>query len=337
MKSFQRPLSLGALLLLLLVSASLTGCGKSEDPATTGGKNGQTTAPARKSLAVIPKGTQHSFWKSVESGARKAGQEFNVEVIWKGPLQESDRAGQIQLVQQFVTQGVDGIALAPLDQKALVGPVRSAGAAKIPVVIFDSALEGESGKDFISFVATNNRNGGKLAGEQMVKLLGGKGKVVLLRYQVGSASTTEREEGFLEVIRQHPDIQLLVDNRYAGASAAEAKNESLNILDSLKQADGVYCPNESSTQGMLLALRQEGLAGKIKFVGFDASQVLVQALKDGEIQALVVQNPVKMGYEAVKALAAALNGSPVEPVIDTGAALVTLENLQDPSVQELIQ
>ncbi len=320
-----------AALLCGLFALSLAGCGESDPQDAAGG------ADRRRTLAVIPKGTQHSFWKSVEAGAKRAGQEMDVQVIWKGPLQESDRAGQIQLVQQFITQGVDGIALAPLDHKALVGPVKSAGAANIPVVIFDSALEGEPGKDFVSFVATDNRQGGRLAGQAMAKILNGKGNVVMLRYMVGSASTTEREAGFLEAIAGHPDIKVVLDNRYAGSSAAEAKSESLNIIDQLKAADAVYTPNESSTHGMLLALRQEGLAGKIKFVGFDASPVLVEGLKAGEIHALVVQNPVKMGYEAVRALAMHLDGKPVEPVIDTGAAMVTLENLNEPATQELIK
>ncbi len=292
---------------------------------------------AKPKIAVIPKGTTHVFWKSVEAGAKAAGEEFGVDVIWKGPLKEDDRAQQIQLVQQFVSQKVDGIALAPLDFKALVAPVKAAEAAKIPVVIIDSGLEGEPGKDFVSFIATNNEQGGRLGGEQLAKIMGGKGRVVLLRYQVGSASTDNREKGCLGALKAVKDIQILSDNRYAGATAGEAKTAALNMIDQIKQADGVFCPNESSTMGMLLALRQEGLVGKIKFVGFDASPPLVKALTDGEIQALVVQNPRKMGYEAVKTLAKHLKGETVEKTIDTGVVVVTKENMADPAIKPLIE
>jgi ribose transport system substrate-binding protein len=287
-------------------------------------------------IAVIPKGTTHVFWKSVEAGARKAGEEMNVEIIWKGPLKEDDRAEEIKVVEQFVAEGVSGICLAPLDYEALVRPVEAAKSANIPVVIYDSALHGEPGKDFVSFVATDNKKGGQLAGEQLAKLLGGKGKVVLLRYAVGSASTDAREAGFMEVMKQNPGIEIISKNRYAGPTVATAKDQSMQMMDQLKQADGVFCPNESSTMGMLGALRDNQLTGKIKFVGFDATPALIDALKSGDIQALIAQNPTRMGYLAVKTCVQHLNGEKVEPMIDTGVKLVTLDLLNDPEMRKFL-
>ncbi len=287
-------------------------------------------------IAVIPKGTTHSFWKSVEAGAKQAGQELGVEIIWKGPLKEDDRAQQIAVVQQFVSSGVSAIVLAPLDDTALRGPVKSAADRKIPVVIFDSAIKGEAGKDFVSFVATNNKRGGSLAGEELVRLLNGKGKVVLLRYSEGSASTAEREAGFLEVIKKHPDIVLTVENRYAGATVSSAQDAAMNLIDKIREADGIFCPNESSTQGMLLALRQTGLVGKKAFVGFDTSPALNAALNKGDIQALVAQNPTKMGYLGVVTAVKALRGEKIEPIIDTGCVLVTRDNQSDPAVKAVL-
>jgi ribose transport system substrate-binding protein len=291
---------------------------------------------AKLKIAVIPKGTTHLFWKSVEAGARKAEAELGVEIIWKGPLKENDRAQQIAIVEQFVTEGVSGIVLAPLDDAALVRPVSDAAQKKIPVVIFDSALKGEAGKDFVSFVATNNHKGGNLGGEQLAKLLGGKGKVVLLRYQIGSASTVAREAGFVEALGKSPDIKIISDNRYAGATAGEAKNASMNMLDKIKEADGIFCPNESSTFGMLLALRQTNLEGKIKFVGFDTSPPLIEALEKGEIDALVAQDPTRMGYEGVKTIVEHIRGKQVPAVIDTGVRLITRDNLNTPEIKKLL-
>lgn len=299
------------------------------------GLSGYALADGEK-IAVIPKGTTHSFWKSVEAGARKAGEEFKVEVIWKGPLKEDDRAAQIDVVEQFIASGVKGIVLAPLDDKALKGPVDSAKDSDIPVVIFDSPLKGEAGKDFVSLVATDNKKGGELAGEELARILGNKGKVVLLRYSEGSASTANREAGFLDAIKKHPDIQIILDNAYGGATVDSAKDKSMQLIDKLKEADGVFCPNESSTMGMLLALQDNNLAGKIKFVGFDASPKLLEALNKGEIQALVAQNPTKMGYLAVKTITQKIRGEKVEPLIDTGCALVNKDTLNTPEVKEVL-
>lgn len=295
-----------------------------------------TGAAERLQIATIPKGTTHSFWKSVEAGAKQAGAELEVDVLWKGPVKEDDRAAQIAVVQQFISSGVDAIVLAPLDDTALRAPVAMARDRNIPVVIFDSALKGEMGKDFVSFVATDNKVGGRLGGEELVRLLGGQGKVVLLRYAEGSASTAEREAGFLEVMREHPDIQVIVENRYGGATVASAQDTAMNLLDRLREADGIFCPNESSTQGMLLALRKAGLAGKKTFVGFDTSPFLLQALDRGEVDALVAQNPRRMGYLGVVAAVRQLRGEPVEPRIDTGCVLVTEENRNTPEVQAVI-
>ena len=297
---------------------------------------GAVVAQSKLRIAVIPKGTTHVFWKSVEAGARRAGEELGVEIIWKGPVKENDRAQQIAIVEQFVNEGVSGIVLAPLDHTALARPVASARQKKIPVVIFDSSLMGVAGKDFASFVATDNKKGGTLGGEQLAKLLDGKGKVVLLRYMVGSASTMEREEGFLESMGKHNGILVTVNNRYAGPTAGEAKTASMNIIDKLNEADGVFCPNESSTFGMLLALRQNNLAGKVRFVGFDTSPPLVEALRKGEIDALVAQDPTRMGYEAVTTLVKQIRGTQSPPVIDTGVQLISRENLNDPKIKALL-
>jgi len=317
------------------VAMMLAACGNSSSPGQPGG-DGAQAAGGKPKVAVIPKGTTHVFWKSVEAGAKKAGEEFGLEVVWKGPLKEDDRAGQIQVVEQFVSEGVAGIVLAPLDSQALLAPVLAAGDKKIKTVIIDSGLDGTPGKDFASFVATDNKAAGKLGGQHLAKLLGGKGKVVLLRYQEGSASTMQREEGFLEAMAENPDISVISKDQYAGATSSTAKDRAMNMLDTLKEADGIFCPNESSAAGMLLALQDNGLAGKKVFVGFDASEMLLQGLAKGEIMGLVAQNPTKMGYLGVKTMASVLKGEKVDEKIDTGCALITKENMESPEIREVL-
>lgn len=309
---------------------------------------GTTTKPApqtaatqpsgtRLRIAVIPKGTTHDFWKSVHAGAIKASRELgHVDIIFRGPEKEDDREQQVSLVQNFISSRVDAIVLAPLDDKALLPAVQQATAAKIPVVIIDSGLAGQVGKDFISFAATNNYRGGQLAGQRMGNVLGGKGRVLLLRYQEGSASTVERERGFVEELAKFPNIELVDPKRYAGPTRATAQEASENLLTADSNVQGIFCPNESSTFGMLLALRSRGLAGKTPFIGFDASPGLIEALGKGELDSLVVQNPLKMGYVGVKTAVDHLRGKSVEPHQDTGVVLITKDTLGEPENKDLV-
>jgi len=210
--------------------------------------------------------------------------------------------------------------------------------AGIPVVIMDSGLKSE---DYVSFVATDNYKGGMMAGEHLASLLNGEGKVVMLRYQEGSASTMEREKGFLDAIAKFQGIRVVSANQYGGATTESAYKASENLLNPLKQGgkltiDGIFCPNESTTFGMLRALQDGGLAGAVKFVGFDSSEKLVEALRNGSIHGLILQNPMKMGYLGVKTLVAHLRGEKVEKRIDTGVTLVTRENMDQPQIRELL-
>ncbi len=327
-------------LLVLCASAALVLAGCPKDGPKTEGDGGPSAAKSGKlKIAVIPKGTTHEFWKSVHAGAVKASRELDVEIVWKGPLKEDDLKAQIDVVNTFVAQGVSGIVLAPLNDTALRAPVKASTNAKIPVVVFDSDLQGD---DHVSFVATDNQAAGKLAAEHMEKVLpGGKGNIVVLRYQEASASTMNREKGFLDGVKAKPGLEVISDNQYGGATteSAMAKSESLLLAQKAAQGNvqGIFTPNESTTFGMLQALKKTGVAKKVKFIGFDSSEKLVSALKDGDIDGLVVQDPFNMGYVAVKTMALHLRGGKVDKRIDTGARLVTKENLDDPAVKEVMQ
>jgi ribose transport system substrate-binding protein len=297
----------------------------------------QNDAPPRLRFAVIPKGTTHEFWKSVHAGAVKASRELDVDIVWKGPLREDDLKQQIDLVQSFVAQSVSGIVLAPLSDKGLVGSVKAAGDSRVPVVVFDSDL---AGGGYVSFVATDNEAAGKAGGNELARRMG-KGNVVLLRYQEGSASTSNREKGFLAAVAAHPEIKVVSDSQYGAPTVEAAEKASENLLAAMKAdaggVQGIFTPNESTTFGMLLALRKAGLAGKVHFVGFDASEKLVQAVRSGEIDALVVQRPFEMGYLSIKTLVAHVRGQSVERRIDTGSSLVTKDNVDTPDIQALVK
>ena len=318
---------------LLLATLIFSGCKK------TGPETAKKPESKKLTIAVIPKGTTAEFWRTVHAGAVKAGGELGVEVIWKGPIKEDDREQQIKVVEDFISRGVSGIVLAPLDDTALRVPVSNAVRGGIPVVVFDSGLKSE---DFVSFVATDNYKGGHIAGEYMAKLLGGKGKVVLLRYQIGSASTSEREQGFLDAIKENPGIEVVSSNQYGGVTTETSYQASENILSSFKNKDntlgidGIFCPNESTTFGTLRALQEGGWAGKVKFIGFDASAKLVDAMRNKQIDGLIMQNPMMIGYLGVKTLVEHLQGKQVSKRVDTGVTLATPENMDNPEVKELL-
>jgi ribose transport system substrate-binding protein len=308
----------------LLAAAS---CKKQESPETA------RTAHHRQ-IAVIPKGTTHEFWKSIHAGAVKAGRELGVDIIWKGAVREDDRAEQVRVVEDFISKHVDGIVLAPLDDTALVPTVKEAAAEKIPVVIIDSDIKWS---DRVSFVATDNENAGAAAARHLGKLLGGKGKVLVLRYQEGSSSTMHREKGFLETLaKEYPGAQVVSENQYGGATTESAYKAAESLLVNFRELDGIFCPNESTTFGMLRALEDAQRAGKVTFVGFDTSAKLVDALGKGEIAGLVVQDPFAMGERGVHALVDHLDGKPVERRFDTGATIATKEGLSDPKIKALL-
>jgi ribose transport system substrate-binding protein len=326
----RRGLAAGAGLVLLTLG--VPACREGAAPGD------RTERPLR--IAFVPKGTTMTFWLTIHAGAIKAQRDLTekgipVEVIWKGPLREDDREQQIQVVEGFTSQGVDGIVLAPLDATALVRPVEEAKRLGISTVVVDSGLDSD---EIVSFVATDNFKGGQMAADEMGRLVDGEGNVVLLRFLAGSASTTAREEGFLSRLEEAwPDIEVISSDQHAGATRDTGKRAAENLLNRYgEEIDGIFVVNESSTTGMLLALQDANLAGKVKFLGFDSSPVFVEAVRAGEMDGFVLQNPFAMASLAVETMVDHLLGQEVPPRIDTGVVVVTAENIDTPQIQELL-
>jgi ribose transport system substrate-binding protein len=312
---------------------------------------------AKYRIAVIPKGLTHEHWQSVHRGALRAAADlqarygFEVEVIWDGPLKENDAQEQINIVERNVARRVSGLALAPQHSETMVPAVEQAVRQGVPVVILDSDL---ARKDlYLKYIATDNYHGGQLAAQRLLDVLKQDGKeapkLVLLRYQVGSESTEQREKGFEDVVAAairkqqeagRPTITWLSKDVYAGSTVDSAEREAGPLLTRLKgqQIDGIFTPNESSTTGMLNALRGQGLLGQVRVVGFDQSEPILQALAEGTLSGSVVQDPYKMGYLGVWTLVQHLEGHDVNPdgrkELSTGEYLLTKENLNDQATRE---
>ncbi|HKI70498.1 MAG TPA: substrate-binding domain-containing protein, partial [Verrucomicrobiae bacterium] len=262
-----------------------------------------------------------------------AGKEFGCKIEWNGPEREGDRERQIQIVEDFIVQKVDGVVLAPLDYDALVPSVEKLARRKIPCAIIDSAINTDQ---YVTFAATDNYKGGELAAQRMGKILNGKGNVLMLRYAPGSASTMKREQGFSDTIQKDfPGIKI-VDTKYGQDTVETALQAAEDLLTRNQDVQGFFACNESTAVGALQALQSQNRTG-IKLVGFDSSPALIAGLRSGQIDSLVVQNPYKMGYEGVKAVVIAIKGQPVPKKIDTGVTLITKESLDDPEMKKLLR
>jgi ribose transport system substrate-binding protein len=325
----------GIALLALLVA----GCGPSASSSSTPEPGSKTTVASTKKLRIgfIPKGSLHEFWKAMQAGAEDAAAKNNVELLWKAPVKEDDRAEQIKVLENFTNEKLDGIVLAPLDKDALVPPAKEAVAAGIPLLIVDSAI---TGMEPVSFIATDNFGAGKTSAAEMAKALGGKGKVIVLRYQEGSASTMEREAGFLEGAKA-AGLEVVSSEQYGGATRESAQATAENLIQRFKtgeklSVDGIFTPNESTTFGMMRALDGAGLLGSVKLVGFDSSKDLLDAVRSGKITGLLLQDPFKMGSLSVTKMVAHIKGEKVETKIDSGAVFVTKENIDSEAVKSVL-
>ncbi len=297
---------------------------------------GSGKKPREVTIAVIPMGTTHEFWKSIHAGAETAAREAGgVKIVWKGPLREDDRDEQVRIIEDFVAARVSAIMLSPMDDRTFIRPVMEAKSAGIPTILVNSSLEGDS---HVSFVATDNYRGGALAAEHMGKITGGKGKIIIIRLNEGDVTTMERVKGFRETIAaKFPGIVIVSENQYAGVTTESAFRTGENLFNRYPDVTALFTPNESSTFGFLRVLQDRGIAGKIWFVGFDSSEKLIEAMKKRELHGLVIQNPFAMGYIGVKTTLAHLRGEPVEKRIDTGVILASPDNMDDPEVAKLLK
>ncbi len=282
----------------------------------------------KRTIAVIPKGNAHLFWQSVHAGAVSTSRETGVDIIWDGPASETDYTGQLKVVDAMINRRVDAICLAPIDSKAMVSVVERAASEGIPVIIFDSGIDTDK---FVAQVATDNYHAGEMGAERLAKLLGGKGKVAMLANMPGSASTVARESGFEDYTKKNfPGIQI-VDKQFGNAEVATSLTKAENILTGHPDLDGIFASNESSSMGFAQALRDRKT--KIKMVGFDWSPSLLDDVKNGVIDSLVVQNPFKMGQEAVRLAVDKLEAKPVTKLNALAPKLIDKENLGTPEVQ----
>jgi ribose transport system substrate-binding protein len=307
-------------LLLVLVLLSLSGCGR------------DAGADKSRVIGVVPKGANHIFWQTVHAGAVKAGLESGYRIEWNAPALEIDASRQIEIVEAMINRRLAGIVLAPVDRKALVSVVERAARENIPVAIFDSAIDTEQR---ISYVATNNEEGGRLAARRLGELLTGKGKVAIIGFMPGSGATMEREDGFQSELKSKFPGMRMVALQFAMADRAKAMAQTENVLAAHPDLAGLFADNESSSSGAVQALKSRN-ARQVRMVAFDSSDQLAADCRAGWIDSLVVQDPFRMGYESTLAVVQRLRGEAAPRHIDSGVRLVLREDLDKPEVKALL-
>ena len=320
------------LAVMMIAFLVAVGCGQ---PASQSAESAKAATPAKKDrykIAVVPKGLAHQFWLTVKAGADAAGKEFNADITWQGPAKETEVDKQINIIEDMITSKMDAIVMAACDEEALVGVVKKAVDTGIPVVTIDSGLKSELP---VSFVVTDNIAGAKAAARELARLIGNEGEVGLIPFVPGAATSERREQGFKEGVQEFPNIKL-VATLYSQSDAAKGMNVTQDMMTSNPNLKGIFVASEPGAVGSAQAIKAAGKSGVIKLVAFDGSDEEIAALKNGTAQALVVQNPFKMGYLGVKAAIDTLNGKPVEKRIDTGVSVVTMENFNMPEIQKLL-
>jgi len=256
-----------------------------------------------------------------------AGKALNVDVLWNGSASETDYARQVQIVDSMIARHVDGLAVAAQDRITLNASLDRAAAAHIPVTVFDSGVDSTN---YLTFLATNNYQAGQMAARKLAALLNGKGKIAMLMHAPGSKSTMEDA-----LRKEFPGVRITA-RQFSMSDRAKAMAAVENFLTAQPDLDGLFASAEPGSVGGALALKSRGMAGKIKFVAFDASDDLVQDLKDGSIDALVAQDPFRMGYQAVKTLVDKLHGTDPPKVIDLSGTVVTRADLDKPEIKALL-
>lgn len=297
-------------------------------------------AQQRVSIAVIPKGLDRELWPSIHAGALKAKEEmvaegFSVDILWKGSKAVSSREQQIQVVDTFTGQRLSGILVAAMDEEALGSLTEIDSATNVPLIYLDRSLDADKP---ISFVALDNYQGGALAADRLAQLIYGEGNVMMLRHAPGEISAEAREAGFVETLRKkYPSIRLVSAELDAGESYRAAYRACERLLSRHgRTVNGIFVSDGVGTLAMVDALRDFQLAGVVSLVGYEANETLLEAVRQSEVQGLVVSDPFRMGYLGVRTIMENLLGSNTPTIIDSGLTLVTEVNIDSEGIREII-
>lgn len=309
------------------LAAALTGC--SADTSATGGD----ASGDKPYIAIVSKGFQHQFWQAVKAGAEQAADEFDVKITFEGPDTEADVDQQIQMLQTALDKGPAAIGFAALDSQAAGPLLQQAKDANIPVVAFDSGVDSDIP---VTTASTDNKAAAAEAAKHMAELIGHEGKVALVVHDQTSVTGVDRRDGFIEYMEKNEPKITVVDTQYGGGDQAKSADLAKAIIAANPDLKGIYGSNEGSAIGVVQAVKELDMAGKLTIVGFDSGKAQIDAINDGLMAGAITQNPVGIGYETVKAAVEAIKGTKLPKTIDTGFFWYDKTNINDEKIAAVL-
>jgi ribose transport system substrate-binding protein len=312
---------------LALLALLVAGCG---DDDGDGGGGGESAEGKKITLVQGVKGDE--FYITMGCGAEEAARKAGVDLEITGP-DEFAADAQIPVLNGVAAQSPDAILIAPTDAKALFAPIQQAAETGAKIILVDTTLENPDVAE--SQIASDNPLGGRMAGEALIELIGGRGKVMVENVNPGISTTDQRQQGFEEAIEKEPDIEYLgpqFNDDDPAKAAAQVKAQLAKDPD-LK---GIFATNIFGSEGAANGLREAGKLGDVKVVGFDAGPAQVKQLEEGLVQALIAQRPADIGRQGVEQAVNAIEGKPVKEEITTGYVTIERDQLEDPKVQDAL-
>jgi ribose transport system substrate-binding protein len=320
-------------MVFMLAAATILGaCGKSA--TKTEATAAPVAADAKKLyIPVISKGFQHQFWQAVKQGAEKAAKEFNVDISFEGPETEAQVDKQIEMLQAALGKNASAIAFAALDSKAATPLLEKAKAAGIPIIGFDSGVDSDIP---VTTAATDNVAAASLAADKMAALIGNEGEVALVVHDQTSRTGVDRRDGFTNRMKEkYPNIKI-IDTQYAGGDQLKSTDAAKAIIQAHPNLKGIFGTNEGSAIGVVKAITELKKDGKIIIIGYDSGKAQIDAIRSGQMSGAITQNPIGIGYEAVKAAVAAVKGETVPKTIDTGFYWYDKTNVDAPEIAAVL-
>ena len=330
MRSTTKYAVLGFFLALILV---VSGCGAAAPAAQPAAPAAAPAAEAKPYIPVISKGFQHQFWQAVRSGAEKAATDYNVTITFEGPETEAMIDKQIEMLQTAIDKKPAAICFAALDSQAAIPLLEKAKAAGIPVIGFDSGVDSDIP---LSTAATDNLAAASLAADKMAELIGGSGEVGVIVHDQTSRTGIDRRDGFVNQIKaKYPNISI-VDLQYGGGDQLKSTDLAKAMIQAHPNIKGFFGANEGSAIGVLNAVKELGMEGKIVVLGYDSGQAQMDAVRSGVMAGAITQDPIGIGYKCVEAAAKAIQGETLPKLIDTGFHYYTKDNIDAAEIAPLL-
>ena len=290
-------------------------------------------AEAKLYIPVISKGFQHQFWLAVKAGAEKAAVDYNVTITFEGPENESMVDKQMDMLQVAIDKNPAAICFAAVDSKAAIPLLEQAKAKGIPVIGFDSGVDSDIP---LSTASTDNIAAAALAADKMVELIGGAGEVAIIAHDQTNRTGIDRVKGFTDrVAEKYPNVTI-VATQYGGGDQLRSTDLAKAIIQGNPNLKGFFGANEGSIIGVMNAVQELGMKGKLVVIGYDSGQQQMEAIRSGLLAGAITQDPIGIGYKAVEAAVKAVKGETLPKFIDTGFHWYDNTNIDDPVIAALL-